>query len=1019
MKILKWLSHNILFLYTLFLLAFIPLYPKIPLIGVNNTFVYIRFDDVAIAAGVLLYLVQLVRRKATLKTPLTLTIIIFWAVGAISTLYGVLFIFPGLINVFPHLAFLEWLRQIEYLSVFFIAYSAVKDKKHLHWYVGGITTTLLAVVGYGFGQRLLGFPAFLTMNEEFAKGVPLRLSALDRIPSTFAGQYDLAAYLVMIIVLLGSMAIGYKKWYVKTILFISATLGLLLMMMTAQRTSFACYLLAISLMLVWQKKKLLIIPVVVLSIVLLQYFPGLSSRFSQTLTQANVVVDARTGQPVGIAQETVDKSGKKKTVVNEVQQTGENLPQGSGYINLPGSGKTTNGLIKKEALNKGGSQEINVSGNFVIKKVFAYDVSFTTRFQGEWPRAMEAFERNVLLGSGYSSISLATDNNYLRMLGETGLLGFVAFVLIFFVGGIYAYKVLPSIQDKPSKSFVIGTMCAIVGLAFNAVLIDVFVASKDAYILWILVGIMMAILVMYEKEKIDVYGEMKRILTTPIAIILYLLIFSFGVFWQSIGNYFVADDFVWLRSVADCTLTNCQSPLTTITNFFTHSGNFFYRPATDLYFYIMYAIFGLNSSFYHGVSVFLLFICAASIFVIARNVLKNSFFAFLVAVAFIVISGHYEAVIWISAIGHLAASTLTLLGLALYVLWRERKRSIYVILSLICIAIAPFFHEFGIIAPLFVLVYDLVWNRGKNTEKYLKRWWDLIYLLIIPAYLATKLFSGSWWSHGDYTYNLIKLPYNVIGNFFGYIVLLVFGTHSLSYYEILRSFGRQNLLLAAGVVIVILVICAVLVYLLLKKRKSESVKIVILSFLLFIVPLLPFLGLGNIASRYSYLSAFGLLLLAVYLLQRLYIWMRKINTQGAYAVVLLLAVVFIGFHGHEITRINTDWDKAGIVTNNMLIDFSNAYNSPNNGDTLPQTNTFYFINVPKTYGEAWVFPVGLKDALWFTFQNKNLTVIEATDATKALEDASKVKNGKVFEFENDGHVEQILKNKKPKTKSKS
>lgn len=1019
MKVLKWLSHNILFLYTLFLLAFIPLYPKIPLIGVNNTFVYIRFDDVAIAVGVLLYLIQLIRKKATLKTSLTLAIIIFWAVGAIATLYGVLFIFPGLVGVFPHLAFLEWLRQIEYLSVFFIAYSAIKDKRHLHWYVGGITTTLLAVVGYGFGQRFFGFPAFLTMNEEFAKGIPLRLSALDRIPSTFAGQYDLAAYLVMIIVLLGSMVIGYKKWYVKTILFISATLGLLLMMMTAQRTSFACYLLAISLMLMWQKKKLFIIPVIVLSILLLHYFPGLSSRFSQTLTQANVVVDARTGQPVGIAQETVDKSGKKKTVVNEVQQTGENLPQGSGYINLPGSGTTTNGLIKKEALNKGGSQEINVNGNFVIKKVFAYDVSFTTRFQGEWPRALDAFERNILLGSGYSSISLATDNNYLRMLGETGLLGFAAFVLIFFVAGTYAYKVLPSIQDRPSRSFVIGTLCALVGLAFNAVLIDVFVASKDAYVLWILVGLMMAILVMYEKEKVNILSEMKRILTTPFAFILYLLLFSFGVFWQSIGNYFVADDFVWLRSVADCTLTSCQSPLTTIINFFTHSSNFFYRPATDLYFYIMYSIFGLNSGFYHGVSVFLLFICAACIFIISRNVLKNSFFAFLVALAFIAMSGHYEAVIWISAIGHLAASTFALLGLALYVLWRERKHSIFVILSIVCIAIAPFFQEFGIIAPLFVLVYDLVWYRGKKTEQYLKRWWDLLYLLIIPVYLAAKLLSGSWWSHGDYTYNLVKLPFNVLGNLFGYISLLIFGTHVIPYYESVRQYTRTNLPLSASFALLAVLLAALFIFILWKKRKSNTTKIVVLSALLFVVPLLPFLGLGNITSRYSYLSAFGLLLLVVYCLQRLYEWVRKLNVYSAYGIVLILAIGFVGFHIKEITRINTDWNKAGLITNNMLTDFSNAYNSPTSGDTLPRINTFYFINVPKTYGEAWVFPVGLKDALWFTFQNKDLTVIEANDATKALDDASQVKNGKVFEFESDGHVEQILKNKKPKAKPTS
>ena len=48
----------------------------------------------------------------------------------------------------------------------------------------------------------------------------------------------------------------------------------------------------------------------------------------------------------------------------------------------------------------------------------------------EWPRAIRALKKNPLLGTGYSSITLATDNDYLRLLGETGVLGFLAFLLI-------------------------------------------------------------------------------------------------------------------------------------------------------------------------------------------------------------------------------------------------------------------------------------------------------------------------------------------------------------------------------------------------------------------------------------------------------------------------------------------------------------------------------------------------------------------------------------------------------------
>jgi len=52
------------------------------------------------------------------------------------------------------------------------------------------------------------------------------------------------------------------------------------------------------------------------------------------------------------------------------------------------------------------------------------------RLKVEWPRAIKAFLKNPLLGTGYSSITLATDNDYLRMLGETGILGTLAFLAI-------------------------------------------------------------------------------------------------------------------------------------------------------------------------------------------------------------------------------------------------------------------------------------------------------------------------------------------------------------------------------------------------------------------------------------------------------------------------------------------------------------------------------------------------------------------------------------------------------------
>ena len=55
-KLFLWGWNNILFLSTLFLLMFIPLYPKLPLLNVRNTWVYIRAEDFLVVFVLVLWL---------------------------------------------------------------------------------------------------------------------------------------------------------------------------------------------------------------------------------------------------------------------------------------------------------------------------------------------------------------------------------------------------------------------------------------------------------------------------------------------------------------------------------------------------------------------------------------------------------------------------------------------------------------------------------------------------------------------------------------------------------------------------------------------------------------------------------------------------------------------------------------------------------------------------------------------------------------------------------------------------
>lgn len=858
MKLFQWIKEHWLFLLTLFLLAFIPLYPKLPLVDIKNTWVYVRVEDFLVVGVLFLWVIMLIKRKVTLRTPLTIPILSFWVIGAIATIHGVILIFPTIAGVFPNVALLSDLRRIEYLSVFFIAYSAMRDKSLLKYVVFTLITTLLAIIFYGFGQRYLAFPAFLTMNEEFAKGEAIRLSALSRIPSTFAGHYDLAAYLVLVLPILASLVFGIRNLAVKGVLMVTMFLGFGLLFMTVSRVSVVVLLISLALVLFFQKKKIALVFIVVFAIiapfVVIKFAPALLARFGNTVKEINVLVDASTGEVIGHTSVVTPEHFQEKTILRREFQTaptvkalaqikegelekplpttfylkkylpnqailimppnaptGEDLPQGTAYINL-----SLSPVVKRldwffyenpsAPQASGSALTYAFHGNFLIKRASAYDLSFTTRFQGEWPHAIVAFTRNILVGSGYGSVSLAVDNNYLRLLAEVGLLGTLAFLTIFLTSFVYIRRALPHVDSPMVRSFALGFVAGAVGLMLNAFLIDVFEASKVAFALWLLCGVTLGSLHLYSQKELKLREELLAAATSPYAIISYLFIIVVIVFAPLIPNYFVADDYTWLRWAADCGLqrgVDCNAPFSTVLHYFVSSDGFFYRPGTKVYFLLMYPLFWLNQNVYHIVSLFLHFAVASLFFLLARKILKDKLLAALTAILFLLMSGYVEIVFWVSATGHLFNAFFILLSLYLFVLWDVRRTIWYLVVSLLSFCMSLFFYELGIVVPLLMMLYKM--TQGETSlRKFFKNPTYLLMFVPVGLYLLIRFISNSHWSGGDYSYNLLKFPFNVLGNTIGYIMLTFIGSLSLSLYEALRNAARGQLLTSFIAILIVL-----------------------------------------------------------------------------------------------------------------------------------------------------------------------------------------------------------------------
>ncbi|MEI7652942.1 MAG: O-antigen ligase family protein [bacterium] len=537
-KIIHSFDRNILRILTVFFLVLIPLYPKFPFIRINDTYISVRLEDFYVAFMALVMVVQIYRKKFVVQSTFAKYILLFWAACMASFLFNY---FISHTIMFRNIGLAHTLRRVEYMIPFFVAYAAVamefaqtklvgdQQYNQVRKYFKYALVVVFVVSLYALGQkfssvfqpvrdffqwgyeakiavlspvsyfffRFFDFPAVQTMNYEFAKGALLNLTPFARVSSTFAGHYDLAAYLVFFIPILASwIAVGRHRLRA----FVTYSLAILVLIFTASRVSFAAYIVSIVVFCIASRQIKLLVFTTLLTLVLMYTNSDMTQRLQDTFKQRQVFENTRTGEV------TIDQNLATDT-----------LPSGIGVsINIKGTSKPIsqdkaalvvlkNIRIEHEIdeARKGGvtltrQQAEKIVGDkykemadIIVKSVYAGDTSMTTRTQVEWPRAWNAFLRNPLLGTGPSSITESTDGDYFRWLGETGLLGTGLFVYILWLVFSRSTRVAFSLKHSTRLLF-LGFSVGMVALGINAVMIDVFEASKVAFTFWTMAGIVMA-----------------------------------------------------------------------------------------------------------------------------------------------------------------------------------------------------------------------------------------------------------------------------------------------------------------------------------------------------------------------------------------------------------------------------------------------------------------------------------------------------------------------------------------------
>jgi len=543
-KILQWLDTYLLAIWSGFLLAFIPLYPKIPLFSpIEQYIVRVRLEDIFIFVAFLIWGVYWLRGKVAWRKPIVYAILAYIGVGFLSVLSAIF-----LIKTVPleplHVGktLLHYFRYIQYFSLFFIVFSAIKTRNQVKVILATLVITVVALSVYGYGQRNFYWPVYSTMNREFSKGIRLYLTEHARVQSTFAGHYDLGAYLVISLPVLLALGYGAKSIKLKLPIHFAHFLGMWLLIVSASRTSFGAYIVGITIVTLlytlnktsilgkiwWFMSRYIALGLIIMYtfftfggdiydrlLQVLQSYPQAHSTYHDLNRERKMAFEKYILVPFGIVEVSLPKGeipenglstdeAQRILVRSDTQPSTDRPIPSDVYVNVPDLVSVSTTSADGTVTTTTEERDRTYSDN-----ALRYGLSLAIRLDTLWPQAIAGFTRNPVLGNGYATLNKqtayqfteadSTDNNFLRTLGETGLLGFITFYGVIVIALGYASISIRS-KDPILQALAIGYIAGTIGLLGNAVYIDVFAASKVAQVFWGMTGLLVAYYYLVQSE---------------------------------------------------------------------------------------------------------------------------------------------------------------------------------------------------------------------------------------------------------------------------------------------------------------------------------------------------------------------------------------------------------------------------------------------------------------------------------------------------------------------------------------
>jgi tetratricopeptide (TPR) repeat protein len=405
--------------------------------------------------------------------------------------------------------------------------------------------------------------------------------------------------------------------------------------------------------------------------------------------------------------------------------------------------------------------------------------------------------------------------------------------------------------------------------------------------------------------------------------IVLLALVSLAVYFNSLFNGFVYDDFVVI--VENEHIKHLVKNLPAFFNasyFKIAAGEASYRPIATLSYYLLYSIAELNPFYYHLSSLILHILNTILVYLLINSILRNNLSALIAGLLFTCHPALTEAVDCISYNEDLLAAVFFLLALLFYL-----KLKIINIksglknygLSLLFFLLGLLSKEMAITLPAIIVLYDLTFRETDPPPRLLKftlntiknrAWLYSGYIAVGLFYLFLRFFilynprDAIKPFHGSILERIIYLP----DHLFDFIKLAVFPIHLNADYVFSYPSGFFDLSNFIGFSIVIgLAGISFFIY-----KHSREIFFGIWWFLITLFPVYNLIEIFNpLAERYLYIPIIGFCLVAPVALNAVANRVFR-KTKTTKTATLTVAIFILCFYATvSITR-NRDW-KDGLT----------------------------------------------------------------------------------------------------------